>query len=416
MIQIHTLSNGLRLIYEHLPYLRSASVGVFVKTGSMMESEEEAGLSHFIEHLAFKGTTKRSAKQLAEEIDLLGGHVNASTSRVVTSFYAKTMDSDLPRAIDFLADMMINPLFDPADIDKEREVVLEEIAMESDAPEDQVFNLIQRNLYHGQTLAHTILGSKENINSVSPAQIRAFKERFYQPGNTVIAVAGRFDPEALISWVEGAFSGWVGDQAIPYPKNEVIVPPKPALQSKDTEQAHLCLAYQSLPANHPDRYALMALSTVLGGGVSSRLFQKIREEQGLVYSIYSYQSSYPGCGDFSIYAACSPSKIAKVLQLIHHEVDDLLQNGISQQEFDQTLAQMKTGYALAMEGAYQRMAAMGINLLMFDRVLPSREVLGAMKKVKPRHIQKIADQILNAPSALAVVGKKLEKYVPKEMQ
>lgn len=414
MIQTHTLPNGLRLIMERLPHLRSASVGIFVKAGSIMEKPEETGLSHFVEHMAFKGTQSRSARQLAEEIDLIGGNVNAATSKVCTSYYARTTDKDLPAALSLLADMTVHPRNAGDDFDRERQVILEEIAMEADSPEDLVFNLIHKGLYGEQSLAQTILGSREAITSYSLEAFSDFRARHYQPANAVLSVTGRFDPERLTALAEEAFSGWQGEQNTDIPENSVLEGGMTLSLEKDIEQAHLCVSYKALPSLHEDRHALIALSTAFGGGVSSRLFQQVREEQGLVYNIYSAPSFYPGCGDFSVYAACAPKKLEQVLNIVEQETRDVAAKGVTEREFMQTMAQLRTGYVLSMESAYQRMAGLGINLLLHDRILQPRETLAMMRKVKLKDVNRVAKELLDGEPKRAFVGKKIEKHLNKK--
>jgi predicted Zn-dependent peptidase len=414
MIQTHKLPNGLTIMMERLPHLRSASVGIFVKAGSIMEETTQSGLSHFIEHMAFKGTKNRSARQIAEEIDLLGGNVNAATSKLATSYYARITDKDLKRALDLLADMVVRTDEDEGDFEKERQVILEEISMEADSPEDLVFNLAHEGLYGLQTLSRTILGSKNAIKGYRLQDLQAFRASYYQPGNAVLSVAGHFDPEQFITWSEQAFGDWRGSENKPFPVNRVIEDKKPLTLDKDVEQAHLCLSYPGLPSLHDDRHSLAAFSTAFGGGVSSRLFQKIREDEGLVYNIYSAPSFYPDCGEFMVYAACSPKKVVQVLDLIRQEQQNIVRNGIRKQEFLQTMAQMKTGFVLGMESVYQRMATMGINKLVHDRIVQPRETLALLKKVSMKNVNRVAREILDKEPRLAIVGKKIEKHLNRK--
>lgn len=406
MHQTYTLSNGLRIVYERLPYLRSASIGVWVKAGSIMEGEKETGLSHFLEHMAFKGTATRSAKALADDIDLLGGNLNAATGKTYTCYYAKTVDRELGHAIELLSDLVIHPLIDEKDVDKERGVILEEIAMEEDSPEDLVYNLLYQGIYQGQTLAGTILGSKEAIASYKQRDLMDYRGRFYRPHNTVISVVGRFDPDQLIRQLEAAFSSWDGGgEEATFPVNAQI-PCEQALRlEKDVEQMHLCLAYPGLKLMDQERYLMLAFSVMLGGGVSSRLFQRLREEQGLVYSIYASPSSYPDCGEFTVNAAASPKSMKKVLRGIREEADKVLREGFFQDEFLRTMAQLKTSYVLSQESAYQRMAHFGTQLLTTGEIIPSKEILKMLDKVKLKDVNVLAKRTLDQPIALALVGR-----------
>lgn len=406
MHQIHTLPNGLRIVYERLPYLRSASIGVWVKAGSIMEGERETGLSHFLEHMAFKGTAGKSAKELADEIDLLGGNLNAATGKTYTCYYAKTVDQDLGRAVVLLSELVVRPLLDEKDIDKERGVILEEIAMEEDSPEDLVYNLLHQGIYRGQTLSGTILGKGEAIAAYSRDDLVKYRKRFYHPRNAVVCVVGRFDPETLISQIETAFSGWEehGGEAA-FPVNRLLPCDEALRLEKDVEQMHLCLAYPGLKQLDDSRFTLLALSGMLGGGVSSRLFQRLREEQGLVYSIYTSPSAYPDCGDFTVYAAASPRSIRQVNQSIRQEVEKVLAEGFSQGEFMRTMVQIRTNYVLSQESAYQRMAHLGTHLLTAGRIIPAKEILKMLNKVQLKDVNALARLILDKACALALVGR-----------
>lgn len=392
---------------ERLPYLRSTAVGIYVRAGSIMEEAHENGLSHFVEHMVFKGTKTKSARQIADEIDMIGGQVNAGTSKLLTSFYARTTDKDLERALRLLADLVMNPVLDPEDFKRERKVILEEIAMESDTPEDLVFNLAHQGMYGEQTLSRTILGSKKAISSYTIEELRAFRSKYYHPENTVLSVSGRFDPARLIAWAEEIFADWQHDgQAVSVPPNRVMMTEKELFLKKPIEQSHLCLCFEGLPMLHPDRYALMLLSSCLGGSVSSRLFQKIREDEGLVYTIYSAPSTYPDCGEIVVYAACSSNNINKVKDLIMKELHLMAKSGISTFEHEQAMAQMKTSYVLGMESAYSRMNAMGVNQLLHGLVIEPREVLDKMKKVKRKDVQGLAKTLFSKDALLAIVGDK----------
>lgn len=416
MIQTHTLNNGLTLMMERLPHLRSTAIGLFVKAGSIMEEEAHNGLSHFIEHMAFKGTTTRSARQIADEIDLIGGNVNAATSKMATSYYARTTDKELPNALTLLADMLVNPSFSAADMEKERQVILEEIAMESDDPQDLVYNLSHQGMFADQTLSRSILGSAGAIKAYSLEDLTRFRQQFYRPGNTVLSVAGRFDPQQLILWAEEAFASWQGDMRAPSPRNQVVPGNNLLTLDKEVEQVHLCLTYEGLPSLDEDRHALTAVSTAFGGGVSSRLFQKVREDQGLVYNIFSAPSFYPDCGELTIYAACTPGKVHKVLDTIRQEAALMAEKGLTRQEFERTMAQLRTGFVLGMESAYQRMASMGMNMLLHQRVIEPRETLALLRKVNLKTANRVARQVLGATPKLALVGKNISKRFKQEGQ
>ncbi|MGI6696020.1 MAG: M16 family metallopeptidase [Christensenellales bacterium] len=410
MHHIHTLPNGLRIVYERLPYLKSVSIGVWVKAGSIMETEKETGLSHFLEHMAFKGTATRSAKAIADEIDLLGGNLNAATGKTYTCYYARTVDQDLSKAVELLADLVMNPLLDKKDVNKERGVILEEIALEDDSPEDLMYNLLHQGIYQGQSLSGTILGAREAIASYTRDDLMVYRRRFYQPRNTVVAVVGGIEPEALLQQLTVVFESWddSGSEAA-YPNNQLICCDKKLRLEKDVEQMHLCLAYPGFRQRDDRRFMMLALSGMLGGGVSSRLFQHLREDQGLVYSIYASPSSYPDCGDFTVYAAASPQSIHKVIKGIRDEINKVIKDGFAESEFLRTMAQIKTNYALAQESAYQRMNHLGVHLLTSGEIMPFRRILKQLDAVRLEDVNALARAVLQTPCALALVGRGADK-------
>lgn len=411
MAEIITFDNGLRLIFERMPQLRSVSIGVWVKAGSMLETQEENGLSHLMEHMSFKRTETRSARQLAQEMDAIGGHMNAATSKLYTHYYAKVMDRDLPKAVELLADIVWHPVIDADDLTREKGVVIEEIAMVEDSPEDLLYDLCNEAVYQGQSLAMSITGSRERIAAYRQEDLLRFRQRFYSPGNTVISVAGRIRKEELIPLIEAHFGGWSGGEAVQYPVNQAILEPLKLSRAKKSEQMHVSLAFKGLDADDKAQHTMMVMSAILGGGLSSRLFQRVREELGLVYSIYSVPASYPGCGDFQIVAAATPGNTRRVLEEIHAQVSRLMEDGVSEQELEQAKAQLRTGFVLSQESAYARMSSLGANLLIRDRqVLPSQTLRG-IDAVNEKKLLKLARQVFQGPQSLAVVGSRPERFV-----
>ncbi len=411
MIETVRLGNGLTVVFERLAHLKSAAAGVWVKAGSMLETSGENGLSHLMEHMAFKGTTKRSARELAELTDALGGHLNAATSKLCTSFYAKVTDADLPLAIDLLADLVMHPLMRREDLEKEKNVVLEEIAMAEDSPEDVADDLINEAMYSGQSLAMTVLGKKEEIAAYTSESLFRFYEKFYTPANTVVAVAGRFERQQLMDSLQSAFGPWRGENELTYTKN---VPNETCLnlfRDKNGEQVHCFAGYAGISSDHEDIHAMMVLSGILGGGVSSRLFQRIREEQGLVYNIYTSPSYYPTCGDFMVYAASSPRNLRKVMGQIDEELEKLLCAGITEKELMYAKAQLKTGFVLAQESAYRRMTDLGLNMLIHRKVVTAAKTLRKIDRVSREDVDRLSNAVLTGRRSLAVVGKNPERYL-----
>lgn len=411
MIEQFTLPNGLRVLCEQLPHLRSVSMGVWVKAGSILEREHENGLSHLIEHMAFKGTGRRSAKQIAQEMDAVGGYLNAATSKLCTCYYAKVIDENLPLAADILSDIVRFPAIDPKELDKERNVVLEEISMTDDSPEDVAYDLIASAMFGRQPLGQTILGPRELISGYSREDILAFRARHYSPMNTCVAIAGNFDLNQVKDLMAQRFGDWTGGAGEIFPVNAVNQRPQTLTADKDTEQAHICLGYRGKPLGDADAYPMAVFNSILGGGMSSRLFQRIREESAMAYSVYSAPSAYPHCGDFSIYAAVSPRNVKTVLAQIDEETSRLVCDGATQEEFNMAKAQLKGGFILGQESAYNRMNSMGSNMALMNRVITTDETIRRIEAVTPEDVRRVAAETLGSPRSQAFVGKKIAKYL-----
>lgn len=411
MIEQFTLPNGMRVLCEQLPHLRSVSMGVWVKAGSILEREHENGLSHLIEHMAFKGTGRRSAKQIAQEMDAVGGYLNAATSKLCTCYYAKVIDENLPLAADILSDIVRFPAIDPKELDKERNVVLEEISMTDDSPEDVAYDLIASAMFGKQPLEQTILGPRELIASYTREDILAFRARHYSPMNTCVAIAGNFDLNQVKDLMAQRFGDWTGGAGEIFPVNAVNQRPQTLTADKDTEQAHICLGYRGKPLGDADAYPMAVFNSILGGGMSSRLFQRIREESAMAYSVYSAPSAYPHCGDFTIYAAVSPRNVKTVLAQIDEETSLLVREGATQEEFDMAKAQLKGGFILGQESAYNRMNSMGSNMALMNRVITTDETIRRIEAVTPEDVRRVAAETLGGPRSQAFVGKKIAKYL-----
>lgn len=411
MTETYKLDNGLTIVHERLGHLRSAAVGVWIRAGSMLEAPEENGLSHLMEHMAFKGTPKRSLRELAERTDAIGGHLNAATGKLYTAYYARVTDADLPVAIDLISDIVRDPLLLNEELEKEKNVVLEEIAMGEDSAEDVADDLINEAVYFGQPLAMTVIGQRENIRSFTRDSLVRFRDRFYTPENTVVAVAGRFDKQHLKDTLEAFFGTWRGKGHLEYPLHTPNASRLDLFRDKAAEQVHCYIGFAGIPQDHPGLYALTALSSIFGGGVSSRLFQRIREEQGLVYNVYTSPSYYPTCGDFMVYAATSPRNVAKVMRQIDLERDRLLDEGVTEKELLHAKAQLKTSFVLSQENAYRRMADLGLNMLLRHRVVPAMKTLKRIEDIRVEDVNRLARTVLSGPGNRAFVGKKAEKYL-----
>lgn len=377
----------------------------------MLEKPEENGISHLMEHMAFKGTQRRSARELAEEMDAIGGHMNAATSKLYTSYYAKVCDSDLAQAADILSDIVCHPLIAEEDLEKEKSVITEEIAMVDDYPEDIAFDLLHEAIYHGQSLAMPIIGTREKVQSYTRQQVVDYRNAHYNANNTVISVAGRFKREELIAILEERFGGWEKGEVAQYPKTLINVTPRRLFKDKKTEQTHICMGYTGLEQGDKRRYAMMVFNSIFGGGVSSRLFQKVREEQALVYSIYSSPAAYPGCGDFSVYSAATPKNSPLVLAQIHEEASTLIRGGISEKELSQAKAQLRTSFVLSQESAYARMSQLGTQCLLDAPMRTPAQTLRGIEKVSEKMVIDLAAELFSKEPSLAVVGKGSAKLI-----
>ncbi len=403
MYTLKQLQNGIRLVYEHLPYLRSVSVGVWIENGSRNESELYWGASHFIEHMLFKGTTTRSAKDIAEEMDSIGGHLNAFTSQECTCFYTKTLDRHIETAFSLLSDMLNCSLLADKDIEMERGVIIEEINMCEDNPEDLAMELLSGLCYSSHPAGRNILGSVHSIENFTGENLRRYMQGNYTAENTVISVAGNFDAAALEQMAEKYFEG--------YNRNALTRPIFPAPEFhkgeidkiKDIEQAHICVAYPGISSRHPDYYTMLAINSVLGGGMSSILFQKIREEKGLAYSVYSYPVVLKDAGYFSLYAGCAPRYMQEVTQLMLTQTQELRREGIGDDLLGRTKEQLSGGYILSSENTGSRMNAMGRQLLLYGSIKTEDETLRRIDAISQDSVRRTLDLVLGSEPSLVVL-------------
>ncbi len=403
------LPNGLRIVGERLPYLRSVSIGAWMHVGSIMEDKHESGLSHFLEHMVFKGTEKRTARQIAEEMDAVGGQLNAFTSRDCTCFYAKVIDEDLPLAVDILSDLVINATMDETELEKERGVILEEIAMDEDSPEDLVHELMSQTQFGDQRPGQPILGPAEQIAAYTREDLITFRNKHYGPKETVIAIAGSYEPEKVLALVEAHFGSWDNEVA-PVPESAWPVQAgQVSLREKETEQMHICLGFPGAHYGCENVYPLAVMNNVLGGAMSSRLFQRIREELGLAYSVYSYPSANEGCGTFGIYVGVSPRNGAKALEEIRSEIDRFLKEGITEKEFRDSKQQLRSGYLMGLESPGARMQGLGRSTLLRGKPVPHEETLASIESVTLEKVMDVARQVLSAKPCIAVVSKDVEQ-------
>ena len=403
------LPNGLRVVGERLPYLRSVSIGAWMHVGSMMEEKAESGLSHFLEHMVFKGTTKRTARQIAEEMDAVGGQLNAFTGRDCTCFYAKVIDENLELAVDILSDLVINATMDETELEKERGVILEEIAMDEDSPEDLVHDLLQVAQFGEQSPGQPILGPAEQIEAYTREDLLAFRKKHYAPKETVIALAGSYDPDKVLQWVTTYFGDWENEiPPVETPDWHVLTGVN-ALREKDSEQMHICLGFPGAAYATDRVYPLAVANNILGGAMSSRLFQRIREDLGLAYSVYSYPNTYKGVGTFGLYAGVSPKNAELVLKEIRAELKKFLDEGITEKEFRDSVTQLRAGYLMGLESPGARMQGLGRSTLLRGKPLSHEATLSAIEAVTMDKVMEVAREVLTQPPCIAIVGKGAEQ-------
>lgn len=406
-----TLENGLHVVGERLPYLRSVSIGVWMRVGSMMETPAENGLSHFLEHMVFKGTEKRSTRDIAEEMDAVGGQMNAFTGKDCTCFYAKVIDEDLPLAVDILSDMTLHASLDETEFNKERGVILEEISMEEDSPEDVVHELLSRIQFGDQAAGMPILGPAEQIAAYTRDDLANYRARHYHPENCVVALAGNYDPEQVLALMQQYFGEWKkSGQRQTVPPMQPI-PGQKAAREKDTEQLHICLGYPGTFLGSDELYPMSVMNNLLGGAMSSRLFQKIREEMGMAYSIYTYPSTYVGCGTFAVYAGVSPKNGHAVLDETLKQLDLLCRDGVTEKEFREAKNQLRGSYLLGLESPGSRMQSMGRGQLHLDRCMTPEETVAKIEAVTIESVNAVARRIFSNAPCISVVGKQAETYI-----
>ena len=405
-----TLPSGLRVVGERLDSVRSCTVGCWVKVGSMNEAPEENGLSHFIEHMVFKGTKNRCAREIAEEMDMVGGQLNAFTSKECTCYYAKVIDTDLRLAVDILSDLALRPTFDEKELQKERGVVLEEIAMVEDTPEDLVHELLCDVQYSG-SLRCPILGTSKLIKGDTRDDVVRYWQRHYVPQNMVLAIAGNYDWDAFLTLVNEFFNEFPNQQGkeAPFVPQSFLSGRK--ARAKDTEQLHICMGFPGVPAESDELYALSVFNNALGGGMSSRLFQRIREELGMAYSVYTYSSSYRGLGSFVVYAGTSPDNAKTVIDEMRQQMKLFVDKGLTDKEFQSAKAQLRGGYVLGLESSSGRMQSIGRGLLLLGRTRQPEETLAKIEAVTKDDVMAIAARVLGAKPSASIVGKDAQKYL-----
>jgi predicted Zn-dependent peptidase len=405
------LPGGLRVITESLPTVRSTAFGIWAGVGSRDEDLAHAGATHFLEHLLFKGTARRTALEISAAMDAVGGELNAFTAKEYTCYYARVLDADLPLAIDILSDMVTSSLIAPKDVDAERGVILEEIAMNDDEPSDTVHEAFSAQLFGDTPLGRPILGSAESINSMTREQIAEHYAARYTPDNLVIAAAGSLDHDTVVELAREAFGAVASGDAPPapprVPSQDTAIPGTGTgvrLVSRGIEQANLVLGCAGMSRTDERRFALGVLNAALGGGMSSRLFQEIRENRGLAYSVYSFSSQSYDTGLWGVYAGCLPSKADEVLSICQEEIAKVVSGGLTDAELERGKGQLRGSIVLGLEDPSSRMSRLGKSELVYPRLEPVDEILTSIEAVTHDDVREIAEAILAQPKALAVVG------------
>ncbi len=401
-IAIHRLANGITVTLEQLPYLHSAAAGFWVKAGSANEQDREAGVAHFLEHLFFKGTETRTVHEIMEAVEGRGGHLNAFTTREHTCLYVKMLDKHLATGIEILADLARNSLF--ADLEKERNVVLEEIASIEDTPDEYVHDLLTAQHWPQHPLGRAIAGGQKSVSGLELEHVRGFYETWYQPEDLYFSVAGNFDEDAVLDQIRNLFEDWPGTTtpdrcgAPEFSGGVQVV-------ERDIAQAHVCLAFPGPPLEDKRRYICDMTSCVLGGGSTSRLFERIREEEGLAYAIYTFHSFHTVAGMLGICAAITPPNLGRTLELTFEELRRMREEPVSEKEMDSNREQIKGNVLMALENTFTRMSRMAKCMMYYGRIVPVSEIIENVDAVTPEEIQAHAQQTFTEPNcAVTVLG------------
>jgi predicted Zn-dependent peptidase len=389
------LSNGVRVLSEPMPHMVSATIGIWVENGSRYEHEHQNGVSHFIEHLLFKGTKKRTAAEIAETFDAVGGVLNAFTGKEYTCYYAKILGADLKMATEMLADLFLESVFDPAEIDRERQVVLQEISQAEDTPDDFIHDLFNLRFWQGHPLSLPIFGSVDSVNAIDRELLVSFMADRYRAGRVFIAAAGAVDHDALVADCERYFGGIKGDghgEPITAPLETAMV----VNQYKELEQAHICVGGPGISSVDPLRFAAYVMNTAVGGGMSSRLFQEVREKRGRVYTIGSFISSFLDCGYFGIYAGTNPEWVDEVIEVTLNEIGNVAREGLKPAELARAKSQLKGNMLLGMESSDSRMNRLARNEIYFRRDIPLEEVASAIDSVTNDQVIELSQHCFNS--------------------
>lgn len=400
-IEITVLKNGLRVVSDSMDTVETVSLGAWIEVGTRDEDAEINGISHLLEHMAFKGTERRDAKTIAEEIEAVGGHLNAYTSREHTAYYAKFLKEDLALAIDIIADILQHSVMDETELAREQSVIVQEINQANDTPDDVVFDFFQETAFPGQALGRPVLGTAALVESMDPDMLRGYMRDHYSGPNIVFSASGRVDHAEFVKLAEKAFD------ALPKPKKSQREPARyvggESRESRDLEQIHVLMGMEGLAFLDPDFYAASVFSTLLGGGMSSRLFQEVREKRGLAYSIYSYLSCFSDGGLFGIYAGTGKDEVAEVVPLVFDEIAKLA-DGVPANEIARARAQIKSAILMSRESTYSRCEQLARQMMVFKRPLPIEEIVAGIEAVDEEALCRFAAKLLSGPPTQSAIG------------
>jgi predicted Zn-dependent peptidase len=401
-VEVTKLASGLSVVTDAMPQLKTASLGVWVGCGSRDEKADEHGISHFLEHMAFKGTKRRTARQIAEEIEAVGGDLNAATGVEMTAYYARMLEEDVPLAIDVLADILTEPVFDKDEVAREKNVIIQEIGAVEDTPDDLVFDHLQATAFPGQSVGRSILGTPATVRSLDGKRLASYLARHYRGPDTIFAAAGAVEHAAIVAEVERRFAPFSAAAA------EAPVPAHfsggTRIEARDLEQVHIALALEGVPQRDPSIFSLQVFTNVLGGGMSSRLFQEVREQRGLCYSIYTFHSPYMDTGMFGLYAGTDASDAAELMRVVVGELNDAVGN-LSEPEVARAKAQMKAGLLMALESSGARAEQLARQMLVHGRIIPVDEIVAKIDAVTVESARKAGhDLLVRSGPAVAVLG------------
>jgi predicted Zn-dependent peptidase len=398
------LDTGLRLITETMPQVRSVTIGVWLMRGSRHESDERSGIAHFVEHMLFKGTNSRTAEDIAQAIDSIGGQLDAFTAKEYASYYIKVLDEHLPLAVELLSDIVMNPAFAAEEIAREKKVILEEIKMVEDTPDDLVHELFTQHFWEGHPLGRPILGSKETVEALTEASLREYFRGAYVAPNLIVSAAGNLAHANVRDLVSNAF-GSLGVSGERFSEQPPVVKPTVLTRTKELEQSHICLGTHSYPQNHEDRYVSYILNSLLGGSMSSRLFQNVREKRGLAYSVFSGLSAYRDAGNITIYAGCAADAVEEVVDLCVDELRGLKRTPVPDAELKRAKDHLKGSLMLSLENTASRMSHLARQEIYFERHFGLDETLAGVQRVTSEDIQRVAcDLFANGSLAATVLG------------